>query len=137
RVVEAYDSATIEWSRTASHKDWIGQFLYGTALGSPSGVVRAAAAASGVWSAWTELFPGFGESELLLTVHRNGERTTVLHTHAFLVSLVADASGTTVAGDDYVDLAGARTVYAGLVLDAAGRSVELAGDLKGYGADAA
>lgn len=138
RVVEAYDSATIEWARTKNHKDWIGQFIYGSVLGSPAGVVRAAAPATGgVWSAWTELFPSFNESEVLLTLHLNGERTTILHKHAFLVSLVLDATGPTVAADDYVDLAGKRTVYAGVVLDQAGGSLELAGDLKGYAAGAA
>jgi hypothetical protein len=137
RVLEAYGSATIEWARAKNHKDWIGQFVYGSVLGSPAGVVRAAAAATGgVWSAWTELFPSFAESELLLTLHLNGERTTILHKHAFLVSLVVDTAGPTVAGDDYVDLAGSRTVYAGVVLDQAGGSFELAGDLKGYAADA-
>jgi len=137
RVVEAYASSTIEWARTADRKDWIGQFVYASALGTPAGVVRAAApAGGGVWSAWTELFPSFAQSELLLTLHQDGERTTILHTHAFLVSLVVDAAGPTVAGDDYVDLGGGRTAYAGLVLDPAGGSLELAGDLEGYAADA-
>lgn len=138
RVVEAYTFATIEWARTRDHRDWIGQFLYGSALGSPAGIVRAAAApAGGVWSAWTELFPSFDESELLLTLHLNGERTTILHKHAFLVSLVLAASGPAVAGDDYVDLGGGRTVYAGLVVDPSVGALELSGDLKGYAADAA
>ena len=39
--------------------------------------------ASGVWSAWTELFPSFNESQLLLTVHRNGEITTISPTTRF------------------------------------------------------
>ena len=137
RVLEAYASGTIEWARTRNHKDWTGQFVYGSALGSPAGVVKAAAPATGgVWSAWTELFPSFNESELLLTQHRSGERTAILSTHAFLVSLVLGANGPTVAGDDYVDLAGQRTVYAGIVVDPAAGSLELAGDLKGYAADA-
>jgi hypothetical protein len=137
RVVEAYDSATIEWARTKNKKDWIGQFVYGTAIGAPAGVVKAAAGASGVWSAWTELFPSFDESQLVLALHRNGESTTILSHHAFLVSLVLPASGPEIAGDDYVDLAGARTVYAGLVADTAGTTVELDGDLKGYAVDPA
>ncbi len=138
RVVEAYRAATIEWARTKNHKDWIGQLVYGSALGSPAGVVEAAAGADGgVWSAWTELFPSFDESQLLLTLHRNGERTTVLHHHAFLVSLALTASGPEVAGDDYVDLGGTRTVFAGVVLDAGGGSLELGGNLEGYAADAA
>jgi hypothetical protein len=42
-----------------------------------------------------------------------------------------------VAADDYVDLEGARTVFAGLVLDPAGGMLEVAGDLQGYAIDAA
>ena len=137
RVVEAYSSATIEWARTTNGKDWVGQLLYGNSLGSPAGVLRSAAApAGGVWSAWTELFPTFGESQLLLAQHLNGERTAILHRHAFLVSVVLGSAGPTVAGDDYVDLLGRRTVYAGLVVDPAGGALELSGDLKGYAADA-
>src|SRR5207247_3814362 len=90
----------------------------------------------GVWSAWTELFPDDGESHVLLTLHRNGERTSVLHRHAFLVGLALPPTGPEVAADDYVDL-GVRTVFAGLVVDSRGGSVELAGNLEGYGIDAA
>ena len=137
RVVEAYDTATIEWSRTKDHKDWTGQFVYGTALGSPAGVLRAAAGADGVWSAWTELFPSFDESQLLVTLrHSGGETTTILSHHAFLVSLALPVSGPEVAGDDYVDLGGGRIVFAGIVVGTNGASIELAGDLEGYGVDA-
>jgi hypothetical protein len=137
RVVEAYDSATIEWVRTKNHKDWVGQLVYGTALGSPAGVVKAAAGPGGVWSAWTELFPSFDESQLLVTLHQNGERTTIVSHHAFLVSLALSPTGVEVAGNDYVDLEGARTIFAGIVADTIGGSLELAGNLKGYDIDAA
>jgi len=137
RVLEAYDSATIEWHRTKDHEDWIGQLVYGTSLGSPAGVVQGQAVTGAVWSAWTELFPSFGESQLLLTVHGHGESTVILSHHAFLVALALSANGPEVAGDDYVDLDGARTVYAGIVVDASGAAVELAGDLYGYAVDAA
>ena len=137
RVLETYDSATIEWARTKNHKDWLGQFVYGTSLGSPAGVVQAVAQGAGVWSAWTELFPSFGESQLLLTLHRNGEQTTILHHHAFLVALALGPAGPEVAGDDYVDLNGARTVFAGVVIANGGAStLELGGDLYGYALDA-
>ena len=136
RVVETYDRATIEWARTKNHKDWIGQLLYGSAIGSAAGVVQAQADAGGVWSAWTELFPSFDESQLLLTLHHNGERTVVLHHHAYLVPLVLTSAGPEVAADDYVDVAGARTVFAGVVLDATGGSLELGGKLDGYATDA-
>jgi hypothetical protein len=137
RVIEAYDVAAIEWARTKDRKDWVGQYLYGNSIGTPMGIVGAGVAGTAVWSAWTELFPQYGESQLLLTLHRNGERTTVLHHHAFLVALRLTAAGPEVAADDYVDLLGARTVYAGLVLDADGGVLELSGELEGYGLDAA
>ena len=135
RVLEAYDAATIEWARTRNHRDWIGQFVYGSSLGSPAGIVAGAAADGGVWSAWTELFPAYGESQLLLALHEHGEQTTVLHHHAFLVALALGGAGPEVAADDYVDLAGARTVFAGLVVGAGGAPLEVAGDLYGYAVD--
>jgi hypothetical protein len=138
RIVEAYSGATIEWSRTKNHKDWIGQFLYANALAMPGGIVRAVAdPAGGVWSSWTELFPSYDESHLLLTQNFNGQHTTILSRHAFLVGLALPATGPEVAADDYVDLQGARNVYAGLVVDAQGHTVELAGDLEGYAVDTA
>jgi hypothetical protein len=138
RIVEAFSGATIEWSRTRSHKDWVGQFLYANSLAMPGGIVRAFAdPAGGTWSAWTELFPDFGESELVLTQNFAGQHSTVLASHAFLVALAQTAAGPEVAGDDYVDLEGARTVYAGLVLDTHGGMVELDGNLEGYAVDSA
>jgi hypothetical protein len=138
RVVEAYSGATIEWSRTKNHKDWIGQFLYTNSLAVPGGVVRAFAdPAGGTWSSWTELFPDYDESQLVLTQNLNGQHTTILNNHAFLVGLALTATGPEVAADDYVDLEGARTVYAGLVLDTRGGTVELDGNLEGYAVDSA
>jgi hypothetical protein len=136
RIVEAYSGATIEWSRTKNHKDWTGQFIYANALGMPGGIVRAVAdPAGGVWSSWTELFPTYDESHLVLAQNLNGQHTTILSRHAFLVSLALPLAGPELAADDYVDLEGARTVYAGLVLDTQGHTVELAGDLQGYAVD--
>jgi len=136
RVVETYDSGTIEWARTKSHKDWIGQFVYGSALGTPAGVLKAVASPAGVWSAWTELFPSLNQSQLVLALHAHGESSTVLSDHAFLVSLALSPTGPELAGDDYVDLEGLRTVFAGQVVDGAGSTLELQGDLKGYDVDA-
>jgi hypothetical protein len=138
RVVEAYSGATIEWSRTKNRKDWTGQFLYANALAMPGGIVHAVAdPAGGVWSSWTELFPTYDESHLVLTQNLNGQHTSILSRHAFLVALALPATGPEVAADDYVDLEGARTVYAGLVLDTQGHTVELAGNLEGYAVDTA
>lgn len=133
RIVEAYSGATIEWSRTKNPKGWIGQFLYANALAMPGGIVRAAAdPAGGVWSSWTELFPTYDESHVVLSQNFNGQHTTILSRHAFLVALALPAAGPEIAADDYVDLEGERTVYAGLVLDTQGHTVELAGNLEGY-----
>jgi hypothetical protein len=138
RIVEAFSGATIEWSRTKHHKDWTGQFLYANALAAPGGIVRAVAdPAGGVWSSWTELFPTYDESHLVLAQNLAGQRTSILSRHAFLVGLALPATGPEVAADDYVDLEGARTVYAGLVLDTEGHTVELAGNLEGYAVDTA
>jgi hypothetical protein len=136
RIVEAFSGATIEWSRTKNHKDWEGQFLYANSIASPGGIVRALAdPAGGTWSAWTELFPAFGQSQLLLTRNLGGQHTTVLDDHAFLVALARTPDGPEVAADDYVDLAGARSVYAGIVFDPQGGELELDGNLEGYAID--
>ena len=138
RIVEAFDGATIEWARTKSHTDWTGQFLFANSLAQPAGVLRAVASpGGGAWSAWTELYPDYGESDVILARNLNGQEANVLDTHAFLVALVNGAAGPELAADDYVDLEGARTVYAGLVIDPAGTELELAGNLEGYAADAA
>lgn len=136
RIVEAFSGATIEWSRTKNHKDWIGQFLYTNSLAMPGGIIRAFAdPAGGTWSAWTELFPDYGESELVLARNLDGQQTSVLDNHAFLVALANTSTGPEAAADDYVDLEGARTVFAGLVLGANGSSLELDGNLEGYAID--
>jgi hypothetical protein len=136
RIIEAFSGATIEWSRTTNGKDWTGQFLYANSLAMPGGVLRALAdPAGGVWSSWTELFPSYEESQVVLAQHWSGEHISILSRHAFLVALALPATGPEIAADDYVDLEGSRTAYAGLVLDAQGHTVELAGDLQGYAVD--
>lgn len=137
RIVEAYSGATIEWYRAKNGK-WMGQFLFANGLAEPAGVARAVPNPAGdAWSAWTELYTSAGESHVVLAQNTNADHTTVLDTHAFLVGLVSTSAGPEVAADDYVDLLGARTVYAGVVLSAGGTPVELDGDLEGYAVDAA
>jgi hypothetical protein len=132
-VIEAYTGATIEWARTRSGKDWSGQFLFANSLAAPAGVLRAVAEpAGGTASAWTELYPNYGESHVVLAPDPNGQRSTVLTKHAFVVGLAQGSAGPEVAADDYVDLGGGRTVYAGQILDADGVVLELAGNLEGY-----
>jgi hypothetical protein len=133
RVLEAYTGATIEWSRTRNGKAWTGQFLYANSLAEPAGVLRAVAnPAGGAWSAWTELYPNYGESHVVLSPNANGQRSAVLTKHAFVVGLAQAPAGAEVAADDYVDLGGGRTVYAGQILGSDGSTLELAGNLEGY-----
>jgi hypothetical protein len=133
RIVEAYTGATIEWSRAKNGKGWTGQFIFANSLAQPAGVARAVPNPAGdAWSTWTELYPSAGESHVILAQNTNADHTTILDTHAFVVGLAATAAGPEVAADDYVDLLGARTVYAGLVLTASGTPVELDGNLEGY-----
>lgn len=136
RIVEAYSGATIEWARGKNGK-WTGQFIFSNGLAQPAGVARAVPNPAGdAWSAWTELYPSAGESHVLLGQNTNADHTTILDTHAFVVGLAGTPAGPEVAADDYVDLLGARTVYAGLVLSPAGSPLELDGDLEGYAVEA-
>jgi len=135
RIVEAYSGATIEWSRAKNGK-WTGQFIFANSLAQPAGVARAVPNPAGdAWSTWTELYPSAGESHVILAQNTSADHTTILDTHAFVVGLASTAAGPEVAADDYVDLLGARTVYAGLVLSASGTPVELDGNLEGYAAE--
>jgi hypothetical protein len=132
RIIEAYSGATIEWYRAKSGK-WTGQFIFANSLAQPAGIARAVPNAAGdAWSAWTELYPSAGESHVILAQNTNADHTTILDTHAFVVGLANTPGGPEVAADDYVDLLGARTVYAGVVLSASGTPVELDGNLEGY-----
>ena len=124
RVVAAAARSAIEWAPKG--ESWEGQVLYANSLGTPAGPVGAA----GPYSAWTELFPEFGESQVLLTLHSGGEQTAVLHRHAFVVALALGPAGAEVAANDYVELG--AVAYAGLVVDAAGGTLELGGKLAGY-----
>src|SRR5207253_10285491 len=124
RVVATAARSAIEWAPKG--KSWEGQVLYANSLGTPAGPVGAA----GPYSAWTELFPEFGESQVLLTLHSGGEQTAVLHRHAFVVAPALGPAGAEVAANDYVELG--AVAYAGLVVDAAGGTLELGGKLAGY-----
>jgi hypothetical protein len=132
RIVEAFTGATIEWSRAKNGK-WIGQYMFANSLAEPAGIALAVRNPAGdAWSTWTELYPTAGESHVILGQNTSADHTTVLDTHAFAVALASTTAGPEVAADDYVDLLGARTVYAGVVLSPAGTPVELDGNLKGY-----
>lgn len=130
-VVETADGETIQWY--FGPQGWTGQFLYANALGTNGGVTAAVAPPrAGVWTAWTELFSSYGESHVIVALHREQTYTAILSHHAFVVTLTPQLE---VAADDYVSLPGNRLAYAGEVLGIAGPPLELAGDLYGYAPD--
>jgi hypothetical protein len=135
RIVEAYSGATIEWFRAKNGK-WTGQFIFANSLAQPAGIARAVPNPAGdAWSTWTELYQSAGESHVILAQNTNADHATILDTHAFVVGLANTSAGPEVAADDYVDLLGARTIYAGLVLSPSATPVELDGNLEGYAAE--
>ena len=130
-VVETYTSAAIEW-QPKRRGGWIGQYLFASVFGSPVGPVAAVAAPGGaVWSAWTQDYPEFGETHVMLNLRRDDETTTDLVKHGALVSLTLADGDPEVAANDWVDLSGERD-YAGLITNGGGNAVELDGRLVGY-----
>jgi hypothetical protein len=130
-VVETYTSAAIEWEPKA-HGGWIGQYLFASLFGSPVGPVSAVAAAGGsVWSAWTQEYPEFGETHVLVNLRADDETTNDAVQHGALVSLTLSDGRPELAANDWVDVGGFRD-YAGLLKDASGHRVELDGRLLGY-----
>ena len=129
-VVETYKSAAIEWM-PKRNGDWIGQYLFLSLYGSPVGPVAAVAApGAGVWSAWTQAYPEFGEIHVLLN-RRSDQVTDDVVQHGAFVALAVAGGQPEVAADDWVDLGGSRD-YAGLITDPSGDRVELDGRLLGY-----
>lgn len=129
-VVETYTSAAIEWQPKA-HGGWIGQYLFISLYGSPVGPVAAVAAGGSVWSAWTQVYPEFGETHVMVNLRASDETTDDVIQHGALVSLTLGAGRPELAADDWVDLGGFRD-YAGLIADQSGNRVELDGQLLGY-----
>lgn len=133
-VVETYKSAAIEWM-PKRNGDWVGQYLFLGLYGSPIGAIGAVAApGAGVWSAWTQEYPEFGEIHVLLN-RRSDQVTDDIVQHGAFVALTLAGGQPEVAADDWVDLGGFRD-YAGLITDPDGNTVELDGRLLGYVATA-
>lgn len=130
-VVETYQSAAIEWI-PKPHGDWIGQYLFISLYGSPVGPVAAVAEpGGGVWSAWTQDYPEFGETHVMLTFRPSDGVPEDVVQHGSLVALAVARGQPELAANDWVDLAGARD-YAGLLTNPSGTAVELDGRLFGY-----
>jgi hypothetical protein len=120
-VVETYTSAAIEWQPKA-HGGWIGQYLFASLFGSPIGPVSAVAARGGsVWSAWTQEYPEFGETHVLVNLRAEDETTDDVVQHGALVSLTLSDDRPELAANDWVDVGGFRD-YAGLLKDATGHT---------------
>lgn len=131
RVVESSDGQVVEWSHDPG--GWGGQLLYMNAIGVAGGPTAAVAPPrAGVWSAWTELFDGYGESHVVVALRRERTYTAILSRHAFVVGITPDLE---VAADDYVELPGNRLAFAGEILGLSGPPLELDGDLLGYAPD--
>ena len=127
-VVETYTDAAVDWGPKAGG-GWEGQFLFASRSGTPAGRVGAAASASGLWSAWTELT---GESlSVLLTLSAETQSTATALEHGIFVSLLVDRGNAEVGGYDWAML-GEAPVFAGVLADSNGPFAELDGRLDGY-----
>jgi hypothetical protein len=139
RVVEGYavpgESAAIEWRRSGGK--WVGQYVFASALGFPTGAMRALAAGASTYAAWTQLYPTLNDARIVVT-RNTGKRQTsqLLSAHALLVDFVLAAHGFEAAANDWIDAAAfgieAEPLTAGLVVASSGASVELDGTLLGY-----
>jgi hypothetical protein len=128
RVAETFSQRganAILWRREG--KRWWGRVLHASALGSAALPVYAAAAAEGVYLAWTIPYPGFGQSNLVLSSHLDRSRSTVLHPNALAAGLVLGPAGPEVAANEPV-----QGLVAGFITGAA--QTELDGRIVGYAA---
>jgi hypothetical protein len=137
RVVEIYGGgsagAAIEWRATGS--DWTGKFLFSTPIGVPLGPIAAVAAADGtVYAAWTVLYGGLGEIDVVLATRGAEARSGVALRRAELVALALAPEGPELGANDRVALGETDTLFAGLVATPGGVPVELDGRLLGFAA---
>jgi hypothetical protein len=126
RVVESFSQRganAILWRREG--KRWWGRVLHASALGSAALPVYAAAAAEGVYLAWTIPYPTFGQSNLVLSSHLDRSRSTILHPNALAAGLVLGPAGPEVAANEPV-----QGLVAGFITGAV--QTELDGRIVGY-----
>jgi hypothetical protein len=127
-VVETYTSAAIDW-QPQPDGSWVGQYLFATRLGSPSGRVAAVASGPNLWSAWTEL--ASDAISVLLTLSASTQETNVVVDHGIFVSLLLDGDRPEVGAYDWVQL-GDAIFFAGILADQTGPFTEVDGRLEGY-----
>jgi hypothetical protein len=128
RVVESFSQRganAILWRREG--RRWWGRVLHASALGAAPLPLFAAAAADGVYVAWTIPYFTFGENHLVLSSRLERSTSVVLHPNAFAAGLVLGASGPEVAANETV-----QGLIAGFVTGAA--QSELDGRVLGYAA---
>jgi hypothetical protein len=131
RVIEAYTSAVIDWFR--DHGKWTGQFLFASKLGSPLGHVLAIPGPRSAVVAWTQDYPSFGESHVLVQEGPPTGDVADLLPHALLTALTLGSAGAEVAANDWVEIDG-WTAFAGLLAFLDAPPVELDGRVEGYAA---
>ena len=127
-VVETYTSAAIDWQPQRGG-GWVGQYLFASRLGTPSGRVGAAASGGMLWSAWTQL--ASDGISVLLTSSAETQETNVVIDHGIFVSLLLDGDRPEVGAYDWT-AAGDAFIYAGVLADWSGPFTELDGRLEGY-----
>ena len=101
RVVESFSQRganAILWRREG--KRWWGRVLHASALGAAPLPLYAAAAADGVYVAWTIPYITFGENHLVLSSRIDRSTSLVLHPNAFAAALVLGPSGPEVAANE-------------------------------------
>ena len=131
RVVEAYTSALIDWFPDG--RTWTGQFLFASQLGSPLGRVLAVPGPTSAVVAWTQDYPSFGESHVLVQQGRPTGGAADLLPHARLAALTLAGGRPEVAANDWVDVDGAE-IDAGMLAFSDAPPVELDGQVAGYAA---
>jgi hypothetical protein len=131
RVVEAYTSAVIDWFRTG--RTWTGQYLFESARGTPLGRILAVPVRGTTVVAWTQDYPEFGETHVVLQEGRPTGDVQILLTHATLAALTVADGVPEVAANDWVDVDGS-TVFAGMLAFLDAPPVELDGYVAGYAA---
>jgi hypothetical protein len=129
-VVETFTSGAIDW-QPQRKGSWVGQFLFSSPLGSPTGRVAAAALGANLWSAWTQL------SSETISVFLNHSAATqdteVILEHGIFVSLLLGGGRAEIGAYDWVQI-GDWFTYAGVIADDSGAVTELDGRLDGYAA---
>ena len=127
-VVETYTSAAIDWE-PQKKGGWVGQYLFASRIGSPTGRVGAVANGQTLWAAWTQL--SADAISVLLTLSASTQETNVILEHGIFVSLLLDAGRPELGAYDWAEI-GDWTAYAGVIADDSGPVSELDGRLDGY-----